>query len=277
MTKIISKFKNSLTGEVYQIGAGENTGGGTIDQAIVEQIYADLRQEIQEVSNELDSTLSIKQNKEDLNLNTNYKTIVGAINEVHAQAMSSRLTIHGGEVVQNYSQGDEPQFTTIVKDLPAGRYTISCNLTSFTGTHPNNGNYGYPSIVMYNSDGNAIGNVGIFAQGSDIVVSEVATLKIYPVRPNAFKIQNGELVSNANLAIEISEKYTFKNIWVLPAHECNLGELEQSVESLGETKQDKTDTNLNTTADTIVGAINEVYSQVLNLLQRVETLEDAKV
>lgn len=44
MTKIISKFKNSFTGEVYQIGAGE--GGGATDPAIVEQIYADLRKEI---------------------------------------------------------------------------------------------------------------------------------------------------------------------------------------------------------------------------------------
>lgn len=44
MTRIISKFRNSLTGEEYQIGAGE--GGGATDPAIVEQIYADLRKEI---------------------------------------------------------------------------------------------------------------------------------------------------------------------------------------------------------------------------------------
>jgi hypothetical protein len=46
MTKIISKFKNSFTGEVYQIGAGE--GGGSFDPAIVEQIYQNLRKEISE-------------------------------------------------------------------------------------------------------------------------------------------------------------------------------------------------------------------------------------
>lgn len=44
MTKIISGFKNALTGEKYQIGA--SGGSGTTDPAIVEQIYTDLRSEI---------------------------------------------------------------------------------------------------------------------------------------------------------------------------------------------------------------------------------------
>lgn len=166
------------------------------------------------------------------------------------------LLIHGGEVVQNYTQGDSPRFSTIVEGLPAGTYTISCNLASITQNKPNNGNYGYPLVVMYNSDDDVIGKASVFPQGVDIVVSEVATLKICPVRYEAFNIQNGELVPNVNLAIDISEKYTFKNIWVLPKSESKAV---QQLQTTITNKQDKESNELLTSDKTVVGAINELY------------------
>lgn len=197
MTKIISKFKNSLTGEVYQIGVGE---GGAFEKQ-----------------------LELKQNKVDVSLNTTDKTIVGAINEVQRQAARGHLTMHGGEIVQKYAKGDDIKFTTIVENLPAGRYVVSCNLSSQTSSHPNNENYGYPSIVIYNSDGNAISKIDISQTGRQITLEVPATIKLCPVRDTALRIENGSIApNNTDLHIEIDETYTFSNIWVLPAHQCDL-------------------------------------------------------
>jgi len=175
------------------------------------------------------------------------------------------LLMHGGEVVQNYSQGQYFFSTEIVHNLPAGKYIVSANMeSSLPGLIDP---FGYSSIIV--REGNNVKGIYDLHNNNgrvEIELSSPASLYISALIADYLEWYYSQYtdltIPDFGESIPLDAVFTFKNIWVLPSHECDLGELEQSVESLGETKQDKTDTNLNTTAKTIVGAINEVRSQV---------------
>ena len=175
---------------------------------------------------------SNKQDKSDSALKTNDKTIVGAINEICDNIMENHLTIHGGLIEQDYKAGDDLKFSTIAENIPSGRYVVSCNISSTTGTNPNGGSYGYPTLVVFDNMGKAIQKIGVNQTGKQIKLDNSATLKLCAVRDTSFKIENGQLIYNRDLHIEISEKYVFSNIWVLPAHECDLDALQNTINEL---------------------------------------------
>lgn len=95
MTKIISKFKNSFTGEVYQIGAGE--GGGATDPAIVEQIYADLRKEITDG----DSNLHGEIEQSNTNL---HNEIEGAKTELQEEIKRNEMPLYTDKTIEEVKE-----------------------------------------------------------------------------------------------------------------------------------------------------------------------------
>jgi hypothetical protein len=113
MTKIISQFKNSLTGEVYQIGAGE--GGGATDPAIVEQIYADMRK---------------FQKHTDDNLIGDDKNLVSVINQLITRV--NQLERYQALYDDSFTLSMEETSTSlgykvILENVSSGTYTISSN------------------------------------------------------------------------------------------------------------------------------------------------------
>lgn len=168
MTKIISKFKNSFTGEVYQIGAGE--GGGATDPAIVEQIYADLRKEItdgdsnlhgeieqlntnlrneiegvrtgaeealQNATEVINSALYDFQTKDDEGLYGKEKNLINAINSLFLRVNELEkvpfILYHDSFSLSIAASSSLIPYNTILKSLPTGSYTISSEW-NFEGT-----------------------------------------------------------------------------------------------------------------------------------------------
>ena len=98
MTKIISKFRNTFTGEEFVIaGAGE--GGGSFDPAIVEQIYADLRKEITDGDSNLHGEIE--------QLNTNLR------NEIEGAKTNLTEEIEGAktELQEEIKRNEMPLYT----------------------------------------------------------------------------------------------------------------------------------------------------------------------
>lgn len=162
MTKIISKFRNSFTGEEFVIaGAGE--GGGSFDPAIVEQIYADLRNEIEEAKNTLQEQVgrvgsSVSslggevygkfQKHTDDNLIGDDKNLVSVINQLITRVnqlegyhvlYDGRLTLSIKETYNNL------EHKVILENVPSGTYAISSDWSIQTEESPEP--YGEISVV----------------------------------------------------------------------------------------------------------------------------------
>jgi predicted nucleic acid-binding Zn-ribbon protein len=214
-----------------------------------------------------------KQNKEDNNLETNSKTIVGAINEVNntisGLAKQSDLNDLSGKVITNTNNIStntnsindiNTTLSTLAKqsDLNALTTKVNTNTSNITkNTNSINSINTTLSTLAKQSDLNALTTkVNTNTSNISTNTSNISSLTT-KVNNNTSDITN--LKNNKQNKSDNSLKTTTKTVV------GGINELKTSLDNLDtelDKKQDKSDNSLKTTTKTVVGGINELDSKL---------------
>lgn len=177
---------------------------------------------------DIDHLQGDKQSKTDVNLNTNDKTIVGAINEVRTQVLNNHLLIHGGKLEFEYANSSSEFTKNIAHLLPAGKYKISANssISSNIAVDP----FGIPPCLIARGNQGVVdyraipNNMVIEVEFKTPVSLEFSILQkdfldvVYDPITQQFDFTKYDPVSQYSFTAVISD------IWVLPAEGTSLTE-----------------------------------------------------
>ena len=207
-------------------------------------------------SSDIAELQDIKQNKEDNNLETNSKTIVGAINEVNntisGLAKQSDLNDLNGKVITNTNNISTN--TNSINDINTTLSTLAKQsdlntLTTKVNTNTSNISANTSNITKNTNSINSINTtLSTLAKQSDL---NTLTTKV--------NTNTSNISTNTSNISSLTTKVNNNT---------------SDITNLKNNKQDKTDNNLATTSKTVVGGINELKTSLDNLDTELDKKQD---
>ena len=251
-------------------------------------------------SSDIAELQDIKQNKEDNNLETNSKTIVGAINEVNntisGLAKQSDLNDLNGKVITNTNNISTN--TNSINDINTTLSTLAKQsdlntLTTKVNTNTSNISANTSNITKNTNSINSINTtLSTLAKQSDLNdLSGKVITNTNNISTNTSNItKNTNSINSINTTLSTLAKQSDLNTLTtkvntntsnISTNTSNISSLTTKVNNntsditnLKNNKQDKTDNNLATTSKTVVGGINELKTSLDNLDTELDKKQD---